>query len=52
MQALLEKLIGEIEVLLLQLRIKVNVVHVGLLVQLLLTKLIKFNSETNPKQFA
>jgi len=47
MLAMLEKLIGEIEALLHQLRIKVDVVLVGLSELLLPIRHIRFNSETN-----
>ena len=49
MLAMLEKLIGELRELLLLLRIKENVGHAGLLLQLLLMKPIKFNLEINLK---
>jgi hypothetical protein len=50
MLVLLEKLIGGLEVLLPQSRIKVNAVHAGLLLLLLLMKVIKSNSKINLKQ--
>lgn len=49
MLAMLEKLTGELRELLLLLRIKENVGHAGLLLQLLLMKPIKFNLEINLK---
>jgi hypothetical protein len=49
MLVMLEKLTGELRELLLLLRIKENVGHAGLLLQLLLMKPIKFNLEINLK---